>query len=136
MSLGSRRTTYTWPVAEPRDIGDQHQQPDKAVPERCSGITSACIDSANIPWQPLLRDGGGRLNRRYALYDLTSGWDGDGFNDNLQMISQQTVKSGIMVRRRRTFQRAVYIAQGRLPIIGAGGLSRMRHGARHVAHRG
>jgi len=28
------------------------------------------------------------LSRRYTLYDLTGGWDGDGFNDNLQMIIQ------------------------------------------------
>jgi len=77
-----------WPVADPGDIGDQHQQPDQAVPERCSGITSACIDGANILWQPRLRDGGACLSRRYTLCDLTSGWDGDGFNDNLQMISQ------------------------------------------------
>jgi len=46
------------------------------------------VDSANILWQPLLRDGGARLNRRYTLYDLTSGRDSDGFNDNLQLISQ------------------------------------------------
>jgi len=28
-------------------------------------------DRANISWQPLTRDGGARLNRRYNLYELT-----------------------------------------------------------------
>lgn len=46
------------------------------------------VNSANILWQPLLRDGGARLDRRYTLYDLTSGRDGDRLNDKLQMISQ------------------------------------------------
>ena len=44
--------------------------------------------SYQTPWQPLLRDGGARLNRRYTLYDLTSQRDSDRFDDNLQRISQ------------------------------------------------
>lgn len=46
------------------------------------------VDTATILWQPLLRDGGARLNRRYTLYDLTSGRDSDRFNENLQRIVQ------------------------------------------------
>lgn len=43
-------------------------------------------DTADVMWQPLLRDGGARLNRVYNLYDLTSGRDGDNFNANLEKI--------------------------------------------------
>ena len=46
------------------------------------------VGSATILWQPLLRDGGARLNRRYTLYDLTSQRDSARFDDNLQRISQ------------------------------------------------
>ncbi|MEW9624542.1 YjbH domain-containing protein [Rhodanobacter geophilus] len=44
-------------------------------------------NSANLLWQPLLRDGGARLNRRYTLYDLTGERDTGAFQDNLQMIT-------------------------------------------------
>ena len=44
--------------------------------------------SARILWQPLLRDGGARLNKRYSLYDLTSDRDSDLFNDNLQKVTE------------------------------------------------
>jgi len=46
------------------------------------------VDSANILWQPLLRDGGARLNRRYTLYDLTGQRDSNRFDANLQQIIQ------------------------------------------------
>lgn len=49
-------------------------------------LPSSHTSSANILWQPLLRDGGARLNKRYNLYDLTSGRDSDQFQDNLQKI--------------------------------------------------
>ncbi len=41
-----------------------------------------------IAWQPLLRDGGAALERRYTLYDLTRGRDGANFHDNLQHIGR------------------------------------------------
>lgn len=44
--------------------------------------------SADVLWQPLLRDGGARLFRQYTLYDLTSGRDGNNFYDNLGQIVQ------------------------------------------------
>ena len=43
---------------------------------------------AHVAWQPLLRDGGARLDRRYTLYDLTQGRDGDMFFDNLGYITR------------------------------------------------
>ncbi|WP_305793707.1 YjbH domain-containing protein [Rhodanobacter sp. C05] len=46
------------------------------------------VRSANILWEPLLRDGGARLDKRYNLYDLTSDRDSDLFQDNLQMITE------------------------------------------------
>src|SRR6185312_13814177 len=48
-------------------------------------LPSSHASSANILWQPLLRDGGARLGKRYNLYDLTSDRDND-FQDNLQKI--------------------------------------------------
>ncbi|MEO8994589.1 MAG: YjbH domain-containing protein [Rhodanobacter sp.] len=44
--------------------------------------------SALILWQPLLRDGGAKLNKRYNLYDLTNDRDTDNFNNNLQKITE------------------------------------------------
>lgn len=41
---------------------------------------------ANILWQPLLRDGGAKLSRKYTLYDLTSDRDSDLFDDNFDRI--------------------------------------------------
>jgi len=43
---------------------------------------------ATLLWQPLLRDGGARLNKRYTLYTLTNDLDGDLFDKNLGKISQ------------------------------------------------
>ncbi|GGY27576.1 membrane protein [Rhodanobacter panaciterrae] len=51
-------------------------------------LPSSHVRSANIMWQPLLRDGGARLNKRYTLYDLTSDRDSDLFQDNLQQITE------------------------------------------------
>ncbi len=34
-------------------------------------FTTYSRDDVNISWQPLTRDGGARLNRRYSLYDIT-----------------------------------------------------------------
>lgn len=44
--------------------------------------------NANLVWQPLLRDGGARLNKAYDLYDMTSDRDSDLFDANLDKISQ------------------------------------------------
>ncbi len=44
--------------------------------------------SANIVWQPLLRDGGARLSKRYNLYYMTYDRDTDRFQDNLQKITE------------------------------------------------
>ena len=41
---------------------------------------------ANILWQPLYRDGGAKLARRYGLFPLTSERDGEFLLDNLEMI--------------------------------------------------
>ena len=43
---------------------------------------------AAFMWQPLIRDGGARLYRRYTLYSLTSDRDQDNFNANLEQIGQ------------------------------------------------
>ncbi len=37
-------------------------------------------------WDPLIRDGGARLAKRYTLYSLTSDRDLDNFNDNLDKV--------------------------------------------------
>ena len=44
--------------------------------------------SANLVWQPLLRDGGARLSKPYNLYDMTADRDSDLFDANLGKISQ------------------------------------------------
>jgi hypothetical protein len=51
-------------------------------------LPRSTVNRAGILWQPLLRDGGAQLNRRYSLYTLTEDRDGDNFNDNLQQITQ------------------------------------------------
>jgi hypothetical protein len=51
-------------------------------------LPSSHVSSANILWQPLLRDGGARLSKRYSLYELTSERDSDLFEDNLQKITE------------------------------------------------
>ncbi|WP_243038975.1 YjbH domain-containing protein [Dyella sedimenti] len=43
---------------------------------------------ATFIWDPLIRDGGAQLNRRYSLYSLTSDRDLDGFNANLDKITE------------------------------------------------
>jgi hypothetical protein len=43
---------------------------------------------ATLMWEPLLRDGGARLNKRYTLYTLTNDLDSDLFDKNLEKISQ------------------------------------------------
>lgn len=43
---------------------------------------------ANIIWQPLTRDGGARLIRRYGLYSLTGERDGEFLLDNLDWIDR------------------------------------------------
>lgn len=45
-------------------------------------LPSSHLRSADILWQPLLRDGGARLAKRYDLYDMTSDRDSDLFQDN------------------------------------------------------
>ncbi|WP_426702066.1 YjbH domain-containing protein [Rhodanobacter sp. Col0626] len=51
-------------------------------------LPSSHVRTADILWQPLLRDGGARLGKRYSLYDLTNDRDGDNFQDNLQKITE------------------------------------------------
>lgn len=51
-------------------------------------LPRSTVNRANILWQPLIRDGGATLGRRYSLYTLTDGRDSDNFNGNLQMITQ------------------------------------------------
>jgi exopolysaccharide biosynthesis protein YbjH len=43
---------------------------------------------ATLNWEPLIRDGGARLNKRYTLYTLTNDQDGDLFDKNLGKITQ------------------------------------------------
>jgi len=43
---------------------------------------------ATLLWEPLLRDGGARLNKRYTLYTLTNDQDSDLFDKNLEKITQ------------------------------------------------
>lgn len=49
-------------------------------------LPSSHTSRAGVLWQPLLRDGGARLAKRYYLYDMTSDRDTDQFQDNLQRI--------------------------------------------------
>jgi hypothetical protein len=51
-------------------------------------LPSSHTSSAGILWQPLVRDGGAQLGKRYTLYGLTSGRDSDTFENNLQQISE------------------------------------------------
>ncbi|HET6586218.1 MAG TPA: YjbH domain-containing protein [Oleiagrimonas sp.] len=44
--------------------------------------------TANLVWQPLIRDGGAMLARRYDLYGLTSGRDPRLFDKNFELITQ------------------------------------------------
>ena len=43
---------------------------------------------ATLLYQPLVRDGGARLNRLYDLYDMTDGRDTGVFDQNVDKISQ------------------------------------------------
>lgn len=43
---------------------------------------------ATLLWEPLIRDGGARLNKRYTLYTLTNDLDGDLFDKNLEKIRE------------------------------------------------
>lgn len=51
-------------------------------------LPSSHTSTANVLWQPLLRDGGARLAKRYNLYDLTNDRDSNQFQDNLQKITE------------------------------------------------
>ena len=51
-------------------------------------LPRSTVNRANILWQPLLRDGGASLSRRYSLYTLTEDRDSDNFDDNLQQVTQ------------------------------------------------
>ena len=44
-------------------------------------------ERASLFYEPLLRDGGARLNRRYHLYDMTDDRDTDVFDQNVDKIS-------------------------------------------------
>ena len=43
-------------------------------------------NTATFMWEPLLRDGGARLSRRYTLYNMTSDRDGDLFDNNVDKV--------------------------------------------------
>lgn len=51
-------------------------------------IPRSTLNRATFVWDPLIRDGGARLSRRYSLYSLTSDRDFDNFNGNLDKIVQ------------------------------------------------
>lgn len=51
-------------------------------------LPRSTISTANFVWDPLIRDGGARLSKRYTLYSLTNDRDSDNFNDNLDQITQ------------------------------------------------
>lgn len=51
-------------------------------------LPSSSRNRATLMWQPLVRDGGARLNKRYTLYTLTNDLDADLFDKNLGKISQ------------------------------------------------
>ena len=46
------------------------------------------LRSANFTWQPLIRDGGAALNKRYYLYNLTDERDEDSFDANLGKVTE------------------------------------------------
>lgn len=50
-------------------------------------LPSSHRSNAFLLWQPLLRDGGAQLGRRYQLYDMTDGRDTDAFDDSLDKIT-------------------------------------------------
>ncbi|WP_235499615.1 YjbH domain-containing protein [Frateuria sp. Soil773] len=51
-------------------------------------LPRSTVNRAGILWQPLIRDGGAKLGKRYNLYSLTGDRDTDNFNDNLQKITE------------------------------------------------
>lgn len=51
-------------------------------------LPNSSRNRATLMWQPLVRDGGARLNKRYTLYTLTNDLDSDLFDKNLGKISQ------------------------------------------------
>ncbi|WP_243047937.1 YjbH domain-containing protein [Dyella sp. RRB7] len=51
-------------------------------------LPRSTISRATFVWDPLIRDGGARLSRRYSLYSLTSDRDFDNFSGNLDQIMQ------------------------------------------------
>jgi hypothetical protein len=51
-------------------------------------LPNSSRNRATLLWQPLQRDGGARLNKRYTLYTLTNDLDSDLFDKNLGKITQ------------------------------------------------
>jgi hypothetical protein len=49
-------------------------------------LPRSTLSRAAFVWDPLIRDGGASLGRRYSLYSLTSDRDLDNFNSNLDKI--------------------------------------------------
>ncbi|WP_109123767.1 YjbH domain-containing protein [Dyella sp. C11] len=49
-------------------------------------LPRSTMTRAAFVWDPLIRDGGASLNKRYTLYSLTSDRDLDNFNNNLDKI--------------------------------------------------
>ncbi|MBM7124000.1 YjbH domain-containing protein [Dyella flava] len=50
-------------------------------------LPESTVERAGFLWEPLVRDGGARLQKRYSLYTLTDDLDSDNFDDNLQKIT-------------------------------------------------
>ena len=51
-------------------------------------LPRSTLTRATFVWDPLIRDGGAVLSRRYSLYSLTSDRDLDNFNSNLDKIEE------------------------------------------------
>jgi hypothetical protein len=51
-------------------------------------LPNSTRNRATLLWEPLMRDGGARLNKRYTLYTLTNDLDSDLFDKNLDKITR------------------------------------------------
>jgi len=51
-------------------------------------LPRSTLTRASFVWDPLIRDGGAMLSKRYSLYSLTSGRDLDNFNNNLDKVTE------------------------------------------------
>jgi len=51
-------------------------------------LPRSTLTRASFVWDPLIRDGGAMLSKRYSLYSLTSGRDLNNFNNNLDKVTE------------------------------------------------